>query len=39
MHAVINLTPGVWERSAKARAGTLPTVPIEDVVPELRATR
>ena len=39
MHAVINLTPGAWERADRARAGTLPTVPAEDVLPELRSRR
>jgi hypothetical protein len=37
--AVINLAPGARDRIAQVKAGTLPTVPIEDVLPELRAAR
>ncbi|NUP47636.1 MAG: hypothetical protein HOW97_10045 [Catenulispora sp.] len=36
MHAVINLSPGAWDEIAAARKGTLRTVPIEEVLPELR---
>jgi hypothetical protein len=39
MHAVINATPGAWTRLGQAEAGTLPTLPAEDVLPELRTAR
>lgn len=32
--AVINLAPGARDRLAQAIAGTLPTVPIEQVIPD-----
>lgn len=35
-HGVINLAPGARERIAQVKAGTARTVPIEDVLPELR---
>lgn len=39
VEAVINLTPGARQRLAMAEARTLPTVPLTDVLPELRTAR
>lgn len=39
VEAVINSTAGARQRMVMAEAGTLPTVPLVDILPELRTAR